>query len=176
MQFIFIMLLSITTTFSVKEDYIVCCYSKSENNIKIYKSASDTKVFDLLPSLAHEEHCWYILELSNSKNGRCKIKSIKIQPGCRDFTLPDYQGMWIKSSDDLKIHGGYDYENDRYLPLYTEPSTDSGKIIMREANYDFIFLDFKDRWIKVAYMEAGVRKSGWKRPEDQCCLPWTECN
>lgn len=60
------------------------------------------------------------------------------------------------------------------LSLYLNPDKKSEKIVTNDY-HRFNFLDFKNNWVKVSYLEDDVLKVGWMTRENQCCAPWTEC-
>ncbi|WP_131450775.1 hypothetical protein [Flavobacterium subsaxonicum] len=159
-----------------KENYVsVKCFTKGESAIKLYKTPTDSLARDTLVSLAGEEYCWYIIEFEDTKNGRYKIKNIEVKPSCRAVKLPKYNGLWIDKSNDLFIESVYhSFKNDDVLSLYLNPDKNSEKMLTNEY-HRFNFLDFKNSWVKVSYLEDGILKVGWMTPEDQCCAPWTEC-
>lgn len=154
---------------------IIRCYSKGNSVIKLYKASSGTGVWDSLPLFANKENCWYIIELSDSKHNRFKVKSITILPSCQELKLPQCEGMWVDKSNDLLIDCVYyDFENGEKMKLYLKPSLGSQSVLTDTFRH-YNLTDFKNGWAKVKYYEGNTLKTGWMSPDDQCCSPWTEC-
>jgi len=166
-----------------REDLVKCFVTNTTSEPLLLFDSFDSTSADELDSISKESSqlCWYHVRISDFKNNRFKISSIKIIPCTNDNfngTSDKYVGKWMKSnrlythlqdygSGNTNLEGIPLFENANLKSMVTHRITNLAKVQI---------LAVDGTWAKVKYERHGNMFSGWLQKEHQCDLPYTTCN
>lgn len=159
------------TTFFL--DKVQCYYeSQKKEPLLIYDSINDLDA-DTLDYL-YTPFCWYVLAISESKDGWLKIYDLTAMPGCDEsndgklyYVLPE---MWVRC-ENMRIGSP-----EAGFKLYENPDVNS-KIACNVKNFvEVSLIGIHGTWARVSFEQNGKIVKGWMKREDQCASPWTSCN